>query len=42
MLLTKIMPVTFHLSNRKGLTININKKGTIQNLISMVTVVLAV
>ena len=42
MLLTKIMPVTFNLSNRKGLTININKKSTIQNLKSMVTVVMAV
>ena len=41
-LLTKIMHVTFNLSNRKGLTININKKNSIQNLKSMVTVVLAV
>ena len=32
------MPVTFNLSNRKGLTININKKRTSQNLKSMVTV----
>ena len=29
------MPVTFNLSNRKGLTININKKSTIQNLKSV-------
>ena len=41
-----MMPVTFNLSNRNGLLIltnaNINKNSTIQNLRSMVTVVLAV
>ena len=37
-----MMPVAFNLSNRNGLIININKNSTIQNLRSMVTVVLAV